>query len=332
METRQGIVRLEAVLGMLACLWAGSAPAVEINNDVALGTLGHWSVNVTGAGESETAFITASGLVSGLVTTDILYQYFSYIDVGSGGQRLSGTSITTGTTLTGDDQVTSAGFFTGAVGNIINWTATSSIPDGEQTLLSAFTFSAQTGALGALRLFQYLDEDVDGFSDDAFFTRGSVAGQDLELFTVDDDQVFGLSHSGALGAAQGLVNAVFAGWAACVFDEMRPAIEVGTQSVSPTGDVCVDLAGLTATIPMVGSVLGPADIVSVLAWDVDPTATSATVITTTGGVPQAVDVSESNNPSNNPALPEPASIVLLGAGLMCLGAVLRLRKGSRQPS
>jgi len=324
MDTRLGIAGLGTVLGVMVCLWAVPVVGVEIDNDVPLGTLGHWRVDVTGAGETEAGYLTASGLVSGLTTTDILYQYHSYVDVGGGGQRLSGTTITAGTSLSGDDQVTSAGFFPGSSGNNIHWTAMSSIPDGDQTLINVFSFSAQTDVLGPLRFFQYLDEDVDGFSDDAFFTRGSVAGQDLELFTVDDNQVFGLSHSGALGATQGLENATFAGWAACTFDQMRPALEGGTQNVSSTGDVCAGLAGLTATIPVVGAALGPADIVSVLAWDVDPTAASATIITTLGGVPQAVDIPE------GPPVPLPASIVLLGSGLMSLGAVRRLRKGSRQ--
>jgi len=320
MEMRQGIARAEVVLGMLACLWAAAGTAVEIDNDVPSGTLGHWRVDVTGAGETETGFITAAGLVSGLITTDILYQYHGYVDVGAGGQRLSGTTITTGTAPTGDDQVTSAGFFPGSLGNNIRWTAMSSIPDGDQTLINVFSFSAQIGVLGPLRFFQYLDEDVDGFSDDAFFTRGSVAGRDLELFTVDDNQVFGLSHSGALGATQGLENATFAGWAACTFNQMMPALEGGTQNVSPAGDVCAGLAGLAATIPVVGAALGPADIVSVLAWDVEPGATSATIITTLGGVPQAVDIPA------GPPVPLPASIVLLGSGLMSLGAALRVRK------
>ena len=38
---------------------------------------------------------------------------------------------------------------------------------------------------------------------------------------------------------------------------------------------------------MVGPVYGPLDMVSVIAWDVNPNASSATIITTLGGVPEA---------------------------------------------
>ena len=34
-----------------------------------------------------------------------------------------------------------------------------------------------------------------------------------------------------------------------------------------------------------GQVFGPADVAAVLAWDLDPQATTATIVTTLGGVP-----------------------------------------------
>ena len=167
-------------------------------------------------------------------------------------------------------------------------------------MTSTFTFTADTGTLGALRFYRYLDEDVDlYFSDDVFFTRGSVAGGDLELFTVDDSEVYGISHSGALSSAQGLVNASFTGWAANRFDYMRPAIVGGTQSVSTTG-VIQNLPAYSH--PQVGSAYGPRDIVSVLAWDVVANASSATIITTLGGVPDVQDIPD--------VIPEPSMFVV----------------------
>ncbi|MES9965809.1 MAG: PEP-CTERM sorting domain-containing protein [Sedimenticola sp.] len=283
-----------------------TASAVVIDNDISAGTVGHWSVDVTTGGESRDADLTANRFSSGdTFTEDVLYDYFTYVDTGSGGVRLSGTAPVS----TGDDEVTSTGAFTGSAGNTINWSAVSSIADGSSIMYNTFTFTAETGLLGDLRLFQYMDEDIESVSDDVFFTRGSVAGLDLELYTVDDSEVYGVSHSGAFDVTQGLVESTFAGWAACTYNTMKPAITAGTQAVSTSGEICVGLPGYLH--PQVGSAYGPRDIVSVLAWDAVSTATSATIITTIGGVADFRDIDRD--------LPEPATLALMGLGLAGIG-------------
>jgi hypothetical protein len=197
---------------------------------------------------------------------------------------------------------------------------TSSIPDGEGVMTSTFNFMAETGTLGDLRFSQYLDEDVQSPVDDVFFTRGSFAGADLELFTVDNTEVYGVSHSGALSSAQGLANATFAGWAANTYNNMKPAITAGTQAVSPTG---VNAIGPSFVHPELGLVYGPVDVVSVLAWDVDPQATSATIVTTLGGVPDIIDI-----PPPDDVIPEPSTLAiwsLLGTLAILVGYRRRRR-------
>ena len=77
----------------------------------------------------------------------------------------------------------------------------------------------------------------------------------------------------------------FSGWAACEYNEMKPAITAGTQTVAMEGHICADLASVPINHAIVGQGFGPIDVVSVMTWGVDPDATSAKIITTLGGVP-----------------------------------------------
>jgi hypothetical protein len=285
-----------------------SASAVVISNGIAVGTVGHWSVDVLTGGESRAANLTANRLVgSSPFTEDVLFDYFTYIGVGSGATNNFRLGNLASATPSGGAAV-SNGTFTGSAGNTINWSVTSSIPASVSVMTSTYTFTAVQGTLGTLRLFQYMDEDIEAVSDDVFFTRGSVATSDLQLFTVDNTEVYGVSHSGALSALQGLVNASYIGCGVDQFDNMRPRLDGGTQNLA---DPCViqNLVGLIH--PIVGAAFGPADIVSVLAWQADPNATSATIITTLGGIPSATDIPPTQ-------APEPSGLALLGLGVALL--------------
>ena len=194
------LLRAAAATGLVFTLASGSASAVLIDNDIAPGVLGHFNfdtfdgVSELGGGESRDADITASRLASAdLFTENLLFDYFSYVDPGNNGDGFRLSTVTTaGPTLIdlgagiGSDAVTSSGSFAG-VNGIIDWTVTSSIPDGGSLLTSVFDFTAApTTILGELRFYQYLDEDIEAVGDDVFFTRGTAAGGDLELFTVDN--------------------------------------------------------------------------------------------------------------------------------------------------
>jgi hypothetical protein len=285
----------------LLSISVSSVSAAVIDNDLTSGTVGYLSVDVDTGGQTTLLNATLDGEVSGVQTDNIVFEYSSYVDVGAagGGVKLSGTAPAS----VGDDAVSSSGSFTGDSGNTINWTVTSSIPNGGSLMTNVFEFTAATGSLGAIRLFQYLDEDVFGVSDDVFFTRGTGVSGDLELFTVDDDEKVGLSHGGAYSVAQGLINSEFAGWAANVFDSMRPAITGTGQAVSLTG---INAIGSSYQDPQLGLVYGPVDVVSVLAWDVDPEANTATIITTLGGVATIEDIEEA---------PIPPAALLFATGL-----------------
>ncbi len=281
--------RASAVFGLLVALLATSSHALLIDNGLSQGELGAFAVDVLSGGETTQAELTARRLSSqDLVTGDVIYAYESWVDVGPPGEgfRLDGGENEPVFDPLDPGRVLSTGAFQGENGNLIRWEVRSSMPRGGSTLVNVYRFTADTGTLGPLRFFQYLDEDVgppgEGFDDDVLAVRGSVATNDLELFTVDNVEVYGVSQSGAFSPAFGLINATFAGWAADVFDEVTPRIEGAGQTVSPTGEV-QNLPELQH--PELGPVRGPADAVSVLAWDVDPENTFAVIVTTLGGVP-----------------------------------------------
>ena len=99
------------------------AQAIVINNGIAPGTLGSWSVDVDGGGQTRTANITALRAdTSALTSTEVVFDYFTYLKIGSTGLQLpiTGASLVSG-------NVQSSGVIVGSSGNIINWSVVSSI-------------------------------------------------------------------------------------------------------------------------------------------------------------------------------------------------------------
>ena len=189
-------------------------------------------------------------------------------------------------------------------------------------MTNTYTFIAEPGkVLGPLRFLQHLDAVVpfpEGASDDVFFRTGSAVGGDLKLFTFDNTDVYGLSQSGALLPGNDLQNASFAGWAADRFDNITSSIgSTAGQPVSPDG-IIANLSSLQH--PQLGPpVFGPGDIVSVLAWDVTPSATSAVITTSLGAVPISVEA-------------QPVGNLLVGNQLRCRGKRCTFRATCISPS
>ncbi len=289
MDTKHGRFTSAYRQSLGACLLSLplATHAVEISNGIPEGTIGHYRVDVGVGGETRSAFVTAARFFSNdIATTEVIFDYSSLVDPGNNGFA---ESLSNSSNLTGPfpdpiipNAVTSSGSFLGFNQNLIDWTAVSSIVPGATVMTTTYTFTAQTGTLGPMRFLQYLDEDVQGAGSDVFFTSGSAASGNLELFTFDNTEVFGLSHSGVLALGAGLQNAAFAGWAADSFNNMRPRITSSGQQVDPTVGVIANLVPFQH--PQLGSVFGPADIVSVMAWDVlDPNAITAVITTSLGG-------------------------------------------------
>jgi hypothetical protein len=279
---------------------AAPANAIVIDNGIASGTLGSWSVDVLGGGQSVDATITALRADNNTLTTsEVVFDYATLLKIGNTVIQLD----TSGESLVGGN-VQSSGDILGNNGNVINWSVVSSIAPGSPILTNTFTFSS-TSPLGELDLYQYLDEDVTNPAD-VFFTRGTAGSGDLQLYTISNAEGYGISQSGALIGAQGLVNASFTGWAVnvcCGLDVYQPFSPAGVfgTGIDPTTNPFVN-----------GTVYGPTDITSALAWTVDPNSNTATIITTLGGLP---DITVLPPPSE---VPEAPTFALLGLGLAAL--------------
>ncbi|MGH8628672.1 MAG: hypothetical protein ACREYC_26525, partial [Gammaproteobacteria bacterium] len=276
--------------------------AVQISNGVPDGTVGSYRVDVEAGGGTRNVFVTAVRSRD-MVTTNVVRNYYGFVDPGINGfgDRFAFLSASAPVPdPINPNSVTSNGFFFGV--NRIDWTAVSSIAPGAQVMTTTYTFIAEPGkVLGPLRFLQHLDGFVLEGSDDVFFHTGSAVGGDLKLFTFDNTDVYGISHSGALLPGNDLQNASFAGWAADHFDNITSSILTAGQPVSPDG-IIANLSSFQH--PQLGPVFGPADNVSVLAWDVAPNATSAVITTSLGGVPISVEA-------------QPVGNLLVGNSLRC---------------
>ncbi len=254
-----------------------------IDNDVPVSVPGHFEIQLDTGGDNPLANgagFTAQGLTQLFLNEDFIFEYLNYLDVGGDGDaiRLGATTITQAATLIAPDLVESRGNFQGQNGTV-NWRVVSKIDNGGTVLESTITFDSTT-PLGAVRLINYLDEDVGtdigDITDDILNTRGTPGAPDFQLFTIDSDQRVGFAQSGVYAAGPGLVNATWDGWAADQFADLQNDIETANPVFSVPGTI--DLVDLPqGNDPELGTIYGPNDVTSALSWSVDPAATTATI-------------------------------------------------------
>ncbi len=322
----------------------GCASATSIDNDIAFGTVGHFLVDVLSAGDTRCGQVTAELESGPVVTNNVIFDWFTYVETDDGIDngvnevfRL-GSTTKSGPSITGDDEVTSSGRFLGSNDNIIEWSAVSSIPPGETVMDTVYSFDDApcetypvdlsnneflfpkegpdcTSGVGFARLIQYLDEDVPPDVDNCVLTvRGTAAGGDLELLTIDSVELYGISQGGAFTPAQGLQNAVFDGWAAAPWSDIVDELDSGfVRAVSPTGEV--DLPFLEH--PVLGDSFGPEDVTSMMVWTMDAN-TLVTIPTGLGVIPTAADI-PSSTPIGGEIIPiDNVALMLVGMQSMTM--------------
>ncbi|TWU59484.1 hypothetical protein Poly51_22720 [Rubripirellula tenax] len=251
-----------------------------IDNDVDVNTPGYFEASI-GAGNAVNfggSGVTVEDLAAGavLVNQNYVFQYNTYIDLPGSVVNLANTTVTQAPTLIADDVVESRGTFPGPNGTV-NWVATSSFLDGVTRLFSKLDLDGGAAALGDIRVISYLDEDVEGVSDDILVTSGTPGASDFRAFTIDGPRRIGFSHGGYyIPDGTNLINATYEGWAADQFNELQTAIQAGTQAFSIPGTI--DLNSLPqGADPDFGTRFGPADVTTAFSWAAVATETTSTV-------------------------------------------------------
>ena len=219
----------------------------------------------------------------------LIFQYLSFVDVGSDGNAISlipdplspvNTAVITQLpTLIGEDLVQSRGEFPGANGTI-RWTALTQIADGTRVIGNTLTFESDQ-PLGNLRYINYFDQEVPeigGTGGDLLYLAGTPGEADFRVVTLDSATRTGFALGGAYDAGPGLVNATYEGFASDHFDLLLQDILGPGTTYSEAGNIN------TATLPQffddaLGTVFGLGVPTTAMAWSVDPLATTATVTT-----------------------------------------------------
>lgn len=251
---------------------------LTIDNDVDINLPGYFEATMEDGGDVGASGVTVEDLSAGtiLLNQDYIFAYNTFVTTATGVERLSATTITQPATLVGDDVVESQGTFAGPNG-IVAWTATSLFENGISRLVTILDFDSGLTTLGDIQVVSYLDEDVEGISDDILVTTGIPGADGFRAFTLDSLRRIGFSQGGYYTEdGVNLINASYTGWAADQFPELQFAIAAGTQTYSIAGEI--DLDDLPASAdPVFGQQFGPNDVTTAFAWNTDAISSDATV-------------------------------------------------------
>ncbi len=248
-----------------------------IDNDVSTVEPGYFEATPGDGNEILASGVTVEDLTLGqlLINQNYIFAYRTYIETNGAVINLSASTITQPATLIADDVVESRGTFVGPNGTV-TWVATSQFLDGVPVLFTGLELFADVGAeLGDVRVISYLDEDVEGPSDDVLIVEGTPGQADFRALTIDSVRRVGFSHGGFyVEDGANLINATYAGWSADQFNDLEQAIIGGGAPFTVPGTI--DLGDLPPD-PNNPLQFGPNDVTTAFAWDTLSTANAATI-------------------------------------------------------
>ncbi|WP_254512034.1 dockerin type I domain-containing protein [Anatilimnocola floriformis] len=263
-----------------------------IDDDVPQNTNGHFAFQVGAAGsDGGITAATAQGTTGQFIAQDFIFDYYPVVYAGGAVIDLA-TTVTVAPALISPDVVKSEGQFTRQGGAAVHWVATSSFTNGVARLNTVYDFTTvDNSPLGDIRLISYLDEDIQGISDDLLYIAGSPGADDFRLMTLDNQERIGFAQGGVYNAGQpGLSNATYVGFMADQYNDLQSTIQAGTATqfaITPSG-TNIDLVDLPLLAdPVLGNIYGLNDITTALAWQVNPQATTSQISTFLEFLPQA---------------------------------------------
>jgi hypothetical protein len=188
-----------------------------IDNNVPVNVPGFFSVQPGPGGEINffsDQGVTAQGNTQSFIDASWIYEFLNFVDIGGNGNaiNLADTTITMPPTLVSPDFVVSEGVFPGSNGDV-NWRVETFLNNGEAVVWNRITFDS-AAPLGVIQLVNYLDEDVEGVSDDILWLTGTPGQPDFRAFTLDGPERVGFGQGGIYLPGPNLVNATYDGWAA----------------------------------------------------------------------------------------------------------------------
>jgi hypothetical protein len=255
--------------------------SVTITNGISAAD-GEWSVDVLRGGNSETASFNPAGPASAM---DLMSRYETYIDVGADGNAFPldrPLANPNPLILIAPNTVSSTGRFTGLNGPI-DWAATIRIPPGTFRYELSISFTSAV-AFGVVRVINYMDENIGSAGDDKLVLINSPSSPNFQLLAIDtaQDVNVGIIHT---AGNQSALNANYVGWTAANFST-PPANLLDLITLISLSGAQYSISGVvnpqnffTSSDPRFpfSTVYGPADLVHAFAFDLNPSATTATV-------------------------------------------------------
>lgn len=192
-------------------------------------------------------------------------------------------------TISGEIQV--AGTIVQTFTQQANGTIVVSASSGSGAQVDAMTLNPTTGVLTATwsaipGVHTLANVTYQPLAQDILKTIGTPGQSDFRVMTLDSDQRVGIQQGGVYqDGSSGLSNGQFVGFAADKHSDLRDRITGSDPSLPPvrfsfSESMAVDSTDLPQFFDSdLGGVYGPEDITTAMAWNIDPTAKTATVTT-----------------------------------------------------